>query len=361
MSIEPELKKLRDQIDQTDDELLALFNRRAKLATEVAELKTTESAEVEFYRPEREAQVLREIIRKNQGPLDDLEVARLFRELMSACLSLEQKLQIAFLGPEATFTQAATLKHFGHSVNTRSQASIADVFREVESASCQYGVVPVENSTEGSINQTLDLLISSSLKICGEVELRIHHNLLSQAENLGDIKQVYSHQQSLAQCRSWLDKNLANAERVAINSNAEAAMKAKENPQYAAIAGLLAAEHYELAVLEENIEDEPDNTTRFLIIGQNMAKPSGSDKSSILFANANVPGALQKSLACFANNNINMSRIESRPSRHGMWEYVFFVDVDGHVEDEMMQKVLEELKQHTLMIKVLGSYPITVL
>ena len=357
MSIEPELKKLRDQIDQTDDELLALFNQRARLAKEVAELKKTESKGVEFYRPEREAQVLREIIRKNQGPLDDLEVARLFRELMSACLALEQQLHIAFLGPEATFTQAAALKHFGHSVDTRAQASIADVFREVESCSCQYGVVPVENSTEGSINQTLDLLVSSSLKICGEVELRIHHNLLSEVEDMLDIKRVYSHQQSLAQCRTWLDKNLPNAERVAISSNAEAVMKARDHKQHAAIAGTIAAEHYGLPILEVNIEDEPDNTTRFLIIGQNMAKPSGNDKSSILFANANVPGALQKSLACFANNGINMSRIESRPSRHGMWEYVFFVDVDGHVEDTMMQKVLEELKQHTLMIKVLGSYP----
>ncbi|NKB36688.1 MAG: prephenate dehydratase [Gammaproteobacteria bacterium] len=357
MSKESELQKLREEIDSADNKLLTLINERARLATIVAEIKRADSEQVEYYRPEREAQVLREIIKNNPGPLDDLEVARLFREIMSACLALEQKLEIAFLGPAATFTQAAALKHFGHAVNTNPQTSIADVFRIVESGVCHYGVVPIENSTEGSVNQTLDLLISSSLKICGEVQLPIHHNLMSPAESLAEIKKVWSHEQSLAQCRSWLDKNLPNVERIAISSNAEAAMTAIKDITGAAIAGSIAAEHYKLPILEKNIEDEPDNTTRFLIIGQNNARASGQDKSSILFANANVPGALQKSLACFADNNINMSRIESRPSKHGMWEYVFFVDVEGHADDSLMQKVLEDLKQHTLMIKVLGSYP----
>ncbi len=357
MSKKSELQKLRDEIDATDNKLLTLINERARLATLVAEIKRAESEHVEYYRPEREVQVLREIIKNNPGPLDDLDVARLFREIMSACLALEQKLEIAYLGPAGTFTQAAALKHFGHAVNTQAQTSIADVFREVESGACHYGVVPIENSTEGAINQTLDLLISSSLKVCGEVQLRINHNLMSHAKALADIKRVYSHEQSLAQCRSWLDKNLPNVERTALSSNAEAAMTAAKDSTAAAIAGTIAAEHYELAVLEKNIEDEPDNTTRFLIIGQNNARASGRDKSSILFANANVPGALQKSLACFADHNINMSRIESRPSRNGMWEYVFFVDVDGHTDDSLMQKVLADLKQHTLMIKVLGSYP----
>ena len=361
MSKKSELQKLRDKIDETDNKLLTLINERARLATVVAEIKRAEAEHVEYYRPEREAQVLTEIIKNNPGPLDDLEAARLFREIMSACLALEQKLEVAFLGPPATFTQAAALKHFGHAVNTIPQTSIADVFRKVESGACHYGVVPVENSTEGAINQTLDLLISSSLKICGEVQLRIHHNLLSHVKTLTEIKRVYSHEQSLAQCRSWLDKNLPMVERTAVSSNAEAAMAAEKDPTSAAIAGTIAAEYYKLPLLEKNIEDEPDNTTRFLIIGQNIVRASGKDKSSILFANANVPGALQKSLACFAKNDINMSHIESRPSSHGMWEYVFFVDVDGHIDDSLMQKVLEDLKHHTLMLKVLGSYPIAVL
>ncbi len=359
---ESELDDIRARIDATDEQLLVLISERARLAAAIAKLKSSDNEEEEvFYRPEREARVLRDIINKNKGPLKDEEVARLFRELMSACLALEQQLDIAFLGPDGTFTQSAALKHFGHSVNTKAQASIAEVFREVESGSCHYGVAPVENSIEGAINQTLDLLISSSLRICGEVHLRIHHNLMGKTGELQEIKRVYSHQQSLAQCRAWLDHNLPKVECVAVSSNAEAAMCAFENKQTAAIAGEVAAEYYKLPLIARNIEDEPDNTTRFLILGKNNAKASGNDKTSVLFANSNKPGALQRNLACFANNNINMSRIESRPSRHGMWEYVFFVDIDGHVDDEVIAKVLQELQQHTLMTKVLGSYPCNVL
>ncbi|MFT5351983.1 MAG: chorismate mutase/prephenate dehydratase [Planctomycetota bacterium] len=361
MANESDLGAVRERIDATDEQLLALISERARLATEIAELKRDGDPDVVFYRPEREAQVLREIIKKNKGPLSNEEMARLFREIMSACLALEQQLEVAFLGPEGTFTQSAVLKHFGHSVKTKAQSSIAEVFREVESGACNYGIVPVENSIEGAINHTLDRLITSSLKICGEVHLRIHQNLMSKAEQLQSIKRVYSHQQSLAQCRSWLDNNLANVERIAVSSNAEAAMCALENEQSAAIAGEVAAQYYQLPILATNIEDEPDNTTRFLVLGQNTGKPSGKDKTSILFANANEPGALQKTLACFADNNINMSRIESRPSRQGIWEYVFFADIDGHVDDEIIVKVLQQLKQHALMMKVLGSYPCAVL
>ena len=362
MANESDLEEIRARIDATDEQLLTLISERARLAAEVAKLKRSDNDyDAVYYRPEREAHILRDIIKKNKGPLDDEEVARLFRELMSACLALEQQLKIAFLGPEGTFTQSAALKHFGHSVMTKSQASIAEVFREVESGSCHYGVAPIENSIEGAINQTLDLLINSSLKICGEVHLRIHHHLMSKAGELQDIKHVYSHQQSLAQCRSWLDNNLAKVECIPVSSNSEAAMCALENSQAAAIAGDVAAEYYNLPVLATNIEDEPDNTTRFLVLGKNNAKASGNDKTSILFANANEPGALQKSLACFAENDINMSRIESRPSRHGMWEYVFFADIDGHVDDKIVKKVLQELKQNTLMTKVLGSYPSAVI
>ena len=361
MANESGLEDVRARIDAIDKDLLALISERAQLATEVAKLKGSDDDEVVFYRPEREAQVLRKIIESNKGPVADEEMARLFREIMSACLALEQQLNVAYLGPEATFTQSAALKHFGHSVRTRPQASIAEVFREVESGTCQYGVVPIENSIEGAVNHTLDLLVNSSLKICGEVHLRIHHNLMSKAKDLQTIKRVYSHQQSLAQCRSWLDNNLMQAERIALSSNAEAAKCALENGQAAAIAGEVAAEHYHLPILATNIEDEANNTTRFLVLGQNITPASGNDKTSILFANANEPGALHKTLVCFSDNNVNMNRIESRPSRQGMWEYVFFADIDGHVDDDNIADVLHQLKQHVLMVKVLGSYPCAVL
>lgn len=354
------LEDVRTRIDAIDEKLLVLISERARLATEVAKLKNSDSGEVVFYRPEREAQVLRKITERNKGPIADDEMARLFREIMSVCLALEQQLQVAYLGPEGTFTQSAALKHFGRSVRTKAQASIAEVFREVESGACHYGVAPVENSIEGAVNHTLDMLINSSLKICGEVHLRIHHNLMAKAANLQDIRRVYSHHQSLAQCRSWLDTNLLVAERIAVSSNAEAARCALEDEHSGAIAGDAAAELYQLPILAGNIEDEPDNTTRFLVLGQNNVAATGNDKTSILFANANVPGALQKTLACFSDNNVNMSRIESRPSRQGMWEYVFFVDIDGHVDDDVIVQVLQQLKQHALMTKVLGSYPAAV-
>jgi len=357
MENKSDLEDIRVRIDAIDKQLLALISERAGLAADVAKIKSNESANAVFYRPEREAQVLRKIIENNEGPLANDEVARLFREIMSACLALEQKLNVAYLGPEATFTQSAALKHFGHSVNTIAQISITEVFREVESGACEYGVVPVENSIEGAVNHTLDLLISSGLRICGEVHLRIHHNLMSQAKKMQDITRVFSHQQSLAQCRSWLDNNLPGAEQIAVSSNAEAAKRAQEDGVSAAIAGEVAAARYELPILATKIEDEPNNTTRFLVLGKNSTQSSGTDKTSILFANANEPGALQKTLACISDNNVNMNKIESRPSRQGMWEYVFFVDIDGHMDDEVVVTVLQKLEQQAQMMKVLGSYP----
>jgi chorismate mutase / prephenate dehydratase len=361
MENKSDLENIRSRIDTIDEQLLALISERAALATDVAKLKRSESSDAVFYRPEREAQVLRNIIAKNKGPVADEEMGRLFRELMSACLALEQPLNVAYLGPEATFTQSAALKHFGHSVITKAQISISEVFREVESGVCHYGVVPIENSIEGAINHTLDLLVNSNLKICGEVHLRIHHNLMGKAKKLQDIERVYSHQQSLAQCRSWLENNLPGAERIAVSSNAAAAKCALDDDHAAAIAGEVAAEQYQLPVLSVKIEDEPDNTTRFLVLGQNCTLASGNDKTTILFANSNEPGALQKSLACISDNNVNMSRIESRPSRQGMWEYVFFVDIDGHADDEIIATVLQQLEQHAKMMKVLGSYPSAVI
>ncbi len=361
MTDEARLEALRKAIDATDDEILELLNRRADLAAQVAEVKRAEDENTSFYRPEREARVLQRIIESNQGPLSGEEVARLFREVMSACLALELPLQVAYLGPEGTFTQAAALKHFGHSIRTEALASIAQVFREVEAGDCHYGVVPIENSIEGVVNHTLDLLINSNLRICGEVELRIHHHLLGSAKDLQSVERVFAHQQALAQCRSWLDEHLPDAERIDVSSNATGAKMAKTDINSVAIAGETAAELYELNILYRNIEDEPDNTTRFLVLGKRNTPASGRDKTSILFSTANKPGALHDMLSCFATNDVSLTRIESRPSRKGMWDYVFFADFEGHVEDAAVANTLKQLNDLASVVKVLGSYPRAVL
>jgi chorismate mutase/prephenate dehydratase len=356
------LAAIREQIDSLDDQLLQLINQRAACAQEVARIKRETEGETHFYRPEREAQVLRRVLANSRGPLHSEEMARLFREIMSACLALEEPLTIAFLGPEGTFTQAAALKHFGHSVKTLALPAIDEVFREVEAGGAQYGVVPVENSTEGVINHTLDMFLQSPLKISGEVEIRIHQHLIGQAgTDLAQATRVFSHQQSLAQCREWLDANLPHAERVSINSNAEAARLARETPDAVAIAGETAAQIYGLALLARNIEDEPDNTTRFLIIGKQSVPPSGHDKTSLLISTPNKPGALYQLLEPLARNRVSMTRIESRPSRRGMWDYVFFVDIAGHAEDEGIKRAFAELTAESSLFKVLGSYPVAVL
>ena len=314
-----------------------------------------------FYRPEREAAILRTIKDRNPGPLADEEAARLFREIMSACLALERPIDAAYLGPEGTFTQAAAIKHFGHSVRTTAFASIGDIFREVESGSCDYGVVPVENSTEGVVSHTLDMFMTSTLAIAGEVSLRIHHHLLSRETDPAAVRCVYSHQQSLAQCRGWLDRHFPQAERVAVGSNAEAARLASAEPGAAAVAGVQAAEIYDLKVLAERIEDEPGNTTRFLVVGSRDAPPSGQDKTSLLLACRNESGGLHALLTPLAAHQISMSRIESRPSRRGIWDYVFFVDILGHRDEPAVASALEHLKREALLFKVLGSYPVAVL
>ena len=354
------LLQLRDKIDQLDEQIQKLITERAQVAEEVARAKQDAGNNV-FYRAEREAQVLRKVMDRNQGPLSDEEMARLFREIMSACLALERVMNIAFLGPEGTFTQAAALKHFGHSVQTLPMTTIGDVFREVESGAASYGVVPIENSTEGVVNHTLDEFMNSSLHICGEVELRIHHHLLGKVDRVEDITRVYSHQQSFAQCRKWLDTHLTEVEQVDVNSNAEAARLASKETGAAAIAGESAAEIYELNTIVGNIEDEPDNTTRFLVIGQRTTPASGEDKTSMLVSAINKPGALHAMLQPLASNSISMTRIESRPSRQGMWNYVFFIDIEGHTDDANVANALKELEQAASMVKVLGSYPKAVL
>ena len=354
------LKKLREQIDALDVKIQALISERARLAVAVAEAKQR-TGENNFYRPEREAEVLRNVLARHKGPLSEEAMARLFREIMSACLALESRLRIAFLGPEGTFTQEAALKHFGHAVETAPLAAIDEVFREVESGNAQFGVVPVENSTEGVINHTLDMFMVSPLKICGEVELRIHHHLLGKGNDPKAARRVVSHQQSLAQCREWLDANLPGVERVAVASNAEAARQAAADVGTLAIAGDSAARLYELKAFASNIEDNPDNTTRFLVIGTLETAPSGNDKTSLLLSSRNKPGALQRLLAPLARNGINMTRIESRPSRETRWEYVFFVDIDGHARDRKLARTLAALEKEAAFLKLLGSYPKAVL
>ncbi len=366
MSTGDDLEAVRQRIDAIDQDLLRLINERARCAQEVGRIKAAadqagEEGTVQFYRPEREAAILRGIKARNPGPLGDEEAARLFREIMSACLAMERPLNAAYLGPAGTFTQAAAIKHFGHSVHTTALPSIGDIFREVEAGSCDYGVVPVENSTEGVISHTLDLFMTSPLVIAGEVSLRIHHHLLSGEADVGAIRAIYSHQQSLAQCRGWLDRHFLHAERVAVGSNAEAARLAAGEPGAGAVAGTQAAEIYGLRVLAERIEDEPGNTTRFLVIGQKDAPPSGQDKTSLLLSCRNESGGLHGLLSPLADHGISMTRIESRPSRRGIWDYVFFIDILGHRQDPEVASALEHLKRDALLFKVLGSYPVAVL
>ena len=355
------LEKLRDRIDAIDKQLLELFNQRAGCAVDVAAVKRERSEasdeSVDFFRPDREAQVIKRLKSLNQGPLSDDEVGRLIREVMSACLALEQPLKIAYLGPEGTFTQSAALKHFGHSVSTIPMSSIPDVFSSVESGHADYGLVPVENSTEGVISHTLDMFIDSSLKVCGEVEIRVHHHLANQSQNVTALRHIYSHQQSFAQCRRWLDQNFPGIERIPVSSNAEAARLASIEDNAAAICGLPAVEIFGLKICFENIEDLSDNTTRFVIIGRQQVGPSGNDKTSLLISTKNIPGALLGLLHPLADHGISMNKIESRPAQGHKWAYVFFIDVDGHQQDENVIDAFNELKQQAALFKILGSYP----
>ncbi len=361
MSEKDKLSGIRDQIDSIDRQIQTLINQRAECAQQVAEIKISAGETEHFYRPEREAQVLTEIKKRNKGPLGDDAMARLFREIMSSCLALERPIKVAFLGPAGTYNHAAASKHFGSFVEQCPVDNIEDIFRIVETGEVHFGVAPIENSTEGVVSHTLDLLINSSLVICGEVDLRIRHNLISSQTELNKIKRVYAHQQSLAQCRLWLDQHLPEAEHFAVRSNAEAVRLVKDDPAAAAIAGKMASEIYGVPILCSEIEDEPDNTTRFIVIGRNQVPPSGNDRTSLLITTGNKPGALYKMLQPLANRNIGMSKIESRPSRQGVWEYVFFIDIEGHKDDAEVSEALSEIEHETAMIRILGSYPKAIL
>lgn len=359
MTKKTSLEDLRRRIDQLDEEILDKLNERARCALEVAEVKLRDSSGEApiFYRPEREAQVLRRMAEINPGPLSSEKVAQVYRQIMSACLALEEPLKVAYLGPEGTFTQQATLKQFGDSVVGMPMVTVDDVFREVTSESCNYGVVPVENSSEGVVNHTLDNFLSSSLQICGEVELRVHHNLMVSPDASGEIKRIYSHQQTLGQCRRWLNGHYPNVPRLTASSNAEAARRAAEEKDAAAIAGEIAAETYNLEIVSRQIEDESDNTTRFIVVGREKIGPSGNDKTSIVVSTHNQPGALYKLLEPFHRHGVSLTSIETRPSRTGMWSYVFFIDFEGHYEDELIQEVMAEIDSDALEVRLLGSYP----
>ena len=361
MTVNDPLKLIRDKIDKLDTKIMALVSERAKLAKEVAEIKKSQG-DRHFYRPERESQVLRKIMDANDGTINNQDMAGLFRQIMSICLSLEQPVKVAFLGPEGTFTQEAALKHFGNYAHSLPKPAIDEVFREVRSGACQYGVVPVENSTEGVITHTLDSFIDSSIKICGEIELRIHHHFMigsnTKPEN---ITRVYSHAQSLAQCRKWLNSNFPNIERVAVASNGDAAKRVQGEWNSAVIAGDMCCDLYGLTKLWEKIEDRSDNSTRFLVIGLENVAPSGDDLSSIVVSVHNKPGALHDLLKPFQKYSVDLTRLESRPSRNSKWSYVFFIDFVGHLEQESVKKVINELTNQVADLKILGSYPRAVL
>ena len=353
INTEDELKERRIAIDAIDREILRLLNARASEAQAIGRLKGRELV----YRAEREAQVLRRIHDENPGPLSADAVEYIFRQVMSACRALEQELRVAYLGPAGTFSHAAVDRHFGAFVSAEPYASIDEVFRAAESAQCACAVVPVENSTEGAVGRTLDLMCTTALKIVGEVKLRVQQSLSSKAVSIDRVKLVYSHSQSLAQCAQWLARHLPAARRVAVASNAEAARLAADDPESAAIAGDAAAAIYGLAVLARHIEDEPNNTTRFWVLGSHEVPPSGNDETSLVMSAQNRPGAVHALLEPFANHGVSMTRLESRPARTGLWEYFFFVDLVGHQLDAQVAAALDELRSRAPFLKLLGSYP----
>lgn len=359
---EQKLGEIRKKIDAIDAQLQSLLNQRAQCAMDVAtvklEARKDPSEPVVFYRPEREAQVIRRVMERNEGPLRAEQVAHLIREVMSACLALEETLNVAFLGPDGTFTQAAALKQFGAAVETVPCASINKIFEAVEDGSCRYGVVPIENSTEGPVNITLDCLANSRLKICGEVELPIHLHLMALRDvDITSVSKVCAHQQALAQARHWLDQNMPNVPRVAVSSNGEAAAMAAKDSSIAAIAGDVAMSSYPLVSLSKNIEDLHDNTTRFVVVSAGEVSGSGKDKTCLMVSARNESGALLTLLQPFSEAGINMTRLISRPSRTETWAYVFFVEFEGHIEDGKIASIIDGLESTAFTIKHLGSYP----
>ncbi|HEX5613192.1 MAG TPA: prephenate dehydratase [Burkholderiales bacterium] len=353
-----DIEALRREIDGIDDELLKLLNRRAGVARRIGELKGASTP----YRPERESEILRSLAKRNPGPLPSERAIAVFREVISACRAMEAPIRVAYLGPAGTFSEQAVYRHFGHAVDAVAFASVDEVFRGTESESTQFSVIPVENSTEGVVGRSLDLLLGTPLKMCGEIELRVQQNLMTKATSLAGVRRVYSHPQSLAQCAGWLGRNLPSVERVPAASNAEAARLASLEEGAAAIAGEAAAERWGLAILARSIEDDPSNTTRFVVLGGMEPAPTGKDRTSIVLSAENKPGAVHALLTPLAANGVSMTRIESRPARTRavLWEYVFFIDVEGHRKEARVATALAELAAKAPFLKILGSYPVAV-
>ncbi len=356
----PDLAEIRRRINSIDEQLQSLINDRAKIAQQVGVAKGELASAVDYYRPEREAEVLRAVLDRNEGPMRDEEMLRLFREIMSACLAQQEPLKIGFLGPEGTFTQTAVYKHFGHSVRALPFHTIDEVFQEVESGAADFGVVPIENSTEGSVNNTLDMFLTSPLKIAGEIELKIEQHLMSKFKGLENIDRICAHEQSLAQCRGWIRENLPHVELIGMSSNAAGARRARDEDGTAAIGPEVAADVYELEIMVNNVEDRPDNATRFLVVGRKLLASSGADKTTLLVSTSDTgdgAGVLHQLLQPLSDNGVSMTRIESRPSRRRKWDYVFFIDIEGHAEEAPVSDALAQLEERSSLFKVLGAYP----
>jgi len=349
------LKPLRERIDAIDAQILQLLSERGKVAQDVGHVKAETNAPV--FRPEREAQVLRGVAERNPGPLKDRDVQTIFREIMSSCRALEKRVTVAYLGPSGTFSEQAVFQQFGSAVETLPCVSIDEVFRATEAGTADFGVVPVENSSEGAINRTLDLLLATTATISGEVSIAVHHSLMSKTGSMDGVTVVCAHSQALAQCQVWLNQHYPQLERRAVASNAEAAVLASQDGSMAAIASEMAGEQYQLGVVQAHIQDDPHNRTRFVIIGQLQTGPSGKDRTGIVLAVPNKAGAVYNLLAPLARHGVSMTRFESRPARIGTWEYYFYVDIEGHVHDAAVARALEELKDNAAFFKVLGSYP----
>ena len=354
MSKKEELKRIREKIDELDTELLNLINQRASLAIEAGETKKEEV----IYKPEREADILRKLKKTNLGPLNEQQILNIFKEIISSCRAQEDELDVAFLGPEGTYSESAVKKNFGSSVSKSATETIEEVFKDVAEGKSDYGIVPIENSTEGPINQTLDCLADFNLNICGEVEMLIHHSLmgLNQAFPKEGFE-IHAHEQTLAQCKNWLDAHCPDVKRVPVSSNAQAAKNAKDNSGILAIAGSLASEKYGLEIIRRNIEDYSENTTRFIVIGFQEVSSTGEDKTSLLVTTKNESGALYNLLKPIQKNGLNLTHITYRPSKIDKWHYSFFFDFEGHKDDKKVKSLLDELSATNSEIKLLGSYP----
>jgi chorismate mutase/prephenate dehydratase len=350
-----EKEKLRRGIDALDEELITRLNRRQELAQAIGRLKNREGqGTLDF---QREEEVLAHLMHLNPGPLSQSALRNIFREIISAAREVQIPFGVAFLGPEATFSHLAALKKFGRATRFGPLATIQEVFSEVEKGKYQYGVVPIENSTEGIVNVSLDLFAETSLRICGEIFLEVSHDLLSKSGQRADIEVIYTHPQAYAQCRGWLGSHLGDIPVLEVASTGVAAQKAAKNPNAAAIASAFAAPLYDLRVVESRIEDQPGNVTHFFVIGSDAPGSTGADKTSIIFAVDNIPGALYKTLKPLADRGLNMTRIVSRPAKNEAWRYLFFVDLDGHREDPQVKPALEEIQNLSAHFKLLGSYP----